>query len=264
VQELVTGFSLLEAPAVDQEGGVWFSDVLNGGVHRWTPGGVQTVVPKRRGIGGLALHAEGGAVVTGRDVSHVKDGETRQLLAIDGVTGFNDLGIAPDGSVYVGSLRFMPFGGEPPVPGEIWRIGSDGATRQVAGGIDWANGIGFSPDGATAYASDYAHAKVLAFDVSEGGSLEEPRTFASIPAGSADGLAVDAQGRVWVAMGDGGGIARFDPHGTLDRVVDVPGDFVSSLCFGGDDMRDLYVTTMGTLFRGRSHIPGLPVLLATV
>jgi gluconolactonase len=263
VDELATGFSLLEAPAVDRDGAVYFSDALNGGVHRWTPEGVQVVVPKRRGVGGLALHVEGGVVVTGRDVSLVNDGETRQLLAIDGVTGFNDLGIAPDGSVYVGSLRFKPFAGETPVPGEIWRI-AGGATEQVAGGIDWANGIGFSADGATAYASDYAHGHVLAFDVGDGGSLGNPRMFATSPSGSADGLAVDAEGGVWVALGEAGGIARFDPGGKLDQVVDVPADFVSSLCFGGPDMRDLYVTTAGTLFRGRSDVPGLPVPPAMV
>ena len=83
--------------------------------------------------------------------------------------------------------------------------------------------------------------------------------FARSPAGSADGLAVDENGGVWVAMGEGGAIARFEPDGSLDRTFDVPADFVSSLCFGGDDMRDVYVTTVGALLHGRSDVPGLPV-----
>jgi sugar lactone lactonase YvrE len=72
-----------------------------------------------------------------------------------------------------------------------------------------------------------------------------------------------------VAMGEGGGIARFEPDGALREVVDVPASFVTSLCFGGEDMRDLYVTGVaddggGSLFRGRAEVPGLTVPPAAV
>ena len=254
-EELASGYSLLEAPVWDGSG-VYFSDVLQGGVRRWSPDrGVEDVLPKRRGIGGMCLHADGGLVVSGRDVLHVQGGEQRVLLAgMDGVTGFNDLAADSDGRVYVGALRFKPFAGETHKPGQVWRI--DGAGAAVAlEGIDWPNGVGFSPDGSTMYACDYAHGTVLAGD----GSV-----FARSPAGLADGLAVDETGGVWVATGEGGAIARFEPDGSLDRTVDVPADFVSSLCFGGDDMRDVYVTTMGALLHGRSDVPGLPVSPATI
>jgi sugar lactone lactonase YvrE len=117
------------------------------------------------------------------------------------------------------------------------------------------------------YASDYAHEHVLAWDVSEDGALSGRRVFARAPAGSCDGLAVDEQGAVLVALGEAGGIGRFGPDGELDRVIDVPASFVSSLCFGGDDMRDIYVTAVadsGSLFRGRADVPGLPVAAATI
>ena len=91
MEELASGFSLLEGPTVNREGHVYFSDVLGGGVYRWSPDGVQQVVPKRRGVGGIVLHEDGGLIVTGRDVLHVRDGESRTVLALDGVTGFNDL-----------------------------------------------------------------------------------------------------------------------------------------------------------------------------
>ncbi|MGP0100330.1 MAG: SMP-30/gluconolactonase/LRE family protein [Solirubrobacteraceae bacterium] len=88
------------------------------------------------------------------------------------------------------------------------------------------------------------------------------------PRGSADGLAVDCDGGVWVALGEGGGVARFLPDGGLDDVVDLPASFVSSLSFGGSDMRDVLITTAdnhvrpelgGTLLRARSAIPGVEV-----
>jgi D-xylonolactonase len=265
MEELASGYGLLEGPMVDLAGGVYFSDVLGGGVYRWSPEGVEQIVPKRRGVGGIVLHEDGGLVVTGRDVAHIRDGHTRVLLDIDGVTGFNDLGSAPDGSVYVGSLRFMPFKAEQPVPGEIWRIPPRGDAAPVAGGVLWANGIGFSPDGAIAYGSDYARRCVLAWDVAADGSLAAPRVFAQMAAGSADGLAVDTQGGVWVATGEAGNVLRFRADGSLDRQLDVPGPFVSSLCFGGADMRDVFITTGdGKLLRGRSPVPGLPLSAARV
>jgi len=249
------GYGLLEAPVWDGAGGVYFSDVLQGGVRRWSDGGVEDVLPKRRGIGGMCLHADGGLVVSGRDVIHVRGEEQRTLLGdLEGVTGFNDLGTDGEGRVYVGALRFKPFAGESPTPGQVWRIDSEGAADPVLEEIDWPNGIGFSPDGGTMYACDYAHGAVLTAD----------GVFARSPAGSTDGLAVDEQGGVWVAMGDGGAIARFEHDGSLDRTVEIPAEFVSSLCFGGDDMRDVYVTTMGALLHGRSDVPGLPVPPATV
>ena len=256
MEALATGYGLLEAPCVDDEGGVFFSDVLGGGVHRWSAdGGVETVIPKRRGIGGMCLHAEGGLVVSGRDVVHVREGESRQLFALDEVAGFNDLTAGPDGAVYVGALRFMPFAGEPPVPGEIWRIGPE--PEELFGGIDWPNGLGFSPDGETLYACDFASGDVIAYD-------GETHVFARSPSGQADGLAVDEEGGVWVATGEGREIARFSPSGDLAHVVEVPADFVSSLCFGGEDVRDLYITTIGTLFRTRADVSGLPLPAARV
>jgi sugar lactone lactonase YvrE len=258
MEELASGFSLLEGPTINSEGDVYFSDVIQGGVYRWSPEGVEQVVPKRRGVGGIALHEDGGVLLTGRDLLHVRDSESRTLLALDGVTGFNDLAVAPDGSVYVGALRFNPFAGDAPVPGEIWRIAAEADPEPVAGGMLWANGIGFSPDGATAYGSDYARSCVLAWDRAADGSLSSPRVFAEMPTGSADGLAVDEEGGVWVATGAAGNVVRFAPEGSLDRTLDVPATFVSSLCFGGDDLRDMYITTGdGKLLRGRSDVPGL-------
>jgi gluconolactonase len=265
MEELASGHGLLEGPTVDLAGRVYFSDVIGGGVFRWSRAGVEQVVPKRRGVGGIVLHEDSGLIVTGRDVLHIREGESRTLLAVDGVTGFNDLATAPGGSIYVGALRFMPFAGEAPVPGEIWRIPVDGEPSPVAGGVLWANGIGFSPDGAIAYGSDYARRCVLAWDVAADGSLTSPRTFAEMPAGSADGMAVDSESGVWVATGEAATVVRFTAGGSLDRKLDVPAPFVSSLCFGGEDMRDLFVTTGdGRLLRGRSPVPGLPLTPARV
>jgi gluconolactonase len=224
------------------------------------------LLERRRGIGGMVTDSGGGLVVAGRDLVRLKDGETRTLLEVDGAMGFNDLGTDSHGRVYAGVLRFHPFKGEQPVPGGLWALGGDlPEPREVTREIDWANGIGFSPEGDTLYASDYAHSHVLAWDVAGDGSLSNRRVFAAAPAGSCDGLAMDEEGAVLVALGEGG-MARFRPDGTLDRTIEVPADFVTSLCFGGEDMRDLYITGVvggsGSLLRGRADVPGLPVASA--
>jgi sugar lactone lactonase YvrE len=272
-ETLASGYGLAEAPCWESDrGSLLFSDVFGGGVHRWSAGeAVATVVPKRRGIGGMALHADGGVVVSGRDVVHVRNGETRTLLAHEGVTGFNDLATDVSGRVYVGTLRYNLFAGEAPAPGELWRIDAAGEATELFGDLEWANGIGFSPDGATIYACDYARGTVIAHDLDDGRAVDR-RELVKSPSGSVDGLAVDQEGCLWVALAEGGGVGRFRPDGALEDVLDVPASFVSSLCFGGPDMCDLYITTSGSteepaagaVLRTSVNVPGLPVMPAIV
>src|SRR5215216_83241 len=124
VETLASGYGLVEGPTVDGDGNLYFSDVLGGGVYRRDPDGeITTVVPKRRGVGGIVLHADGGIVVSGRDICHVRDGVSRILFALEGTLGWNDITADGKGRVYAGTIRSDPFseGGERE-PGELWRI----------------------------------------------------------------------------------------------------------------------------------------------
>ena len=263
---LMKPHGLLEGPSFGRDGEVVYSDVIAGGVWGCARGGVpREILPRRRGVGGILAHADGGWVIRGRSVLHVlPDGEQREILSGDGVRGYNDLGATPDGDLLAGVLLYRPMAGEEPRPGRLLRVGRDGAERVLDGSVLWPNGIGVSPDGATIYLSDYARGIVLALPARGG----EAREFASAPRGSVDGLAVDAEGAVWVALGEGGAVARFLPDGIRDEVIEMPATFVSSLSFGGADMCDVLISTAdnmiepelgGTLFRARSEVPGLAV-----
>jgi gluconolactonase len=265
-ETLCFGYGLVEGPRACADGSVVFSDALGGGVYRWRDGAVETVVPKRRGIGGIVLHEGGGLVVTGRDVVHVRDGATRVLFAADGAA-FNDLTTDRAGRVYVGSLRSPALEDGPDrVPGECWRLDAAGSAVRLYDDVAFANGIGFSPDERVLYHSNYSRREVLAHDVDADGRATGRRVFATVPRGNPDGLAVDEAGCVWVALGGGGALARLTPAGAVDRVLEVPSPFVAGCCFGGADRRDLYVATMGnaedaarggTLFRTRVDVAGL-------
>lgn len=277
MQEVATGFGLIEGPVWDAARGLYFSDVRDGGIRLLDRADqVSLAVPKRRGVGGMALHAAGGLVFGGRDIawSGLDGGEGRTLLAgaAAGGFGFNDLTTDAAGRIYVGSLGFAVFGGGEPKPGALHLIDLDGAARQVSDGILLTNGLGVSPDGRRLYHADTHSHLVRVYDVAADGSLSPWRRFAPFE-GGADGLKVAADGSVWVADARGGRVAVFGPDGDWRRDIAVPLPMVTSLCFGGDDLMDLYVVTgsdggptaaCGTVFRTRADVPGLPLAPARV
>lgn len=280
MQEVATGYGLIEGPVWDGAKGLYFSDVLNGGVFLLDlKDQVTQVVPKRKGIGGMALHAAGGLVLGGRDIvfAGLSGQEGRTLLTKDvtpDAIGFNDLTTDKAGRIYVGSLAYVVFGGGEPKPGHLHVIDLDGSVRTISDGIMLTNGLGFSPDGTKLYHSDARGDMVRVYDVKPDGSVGPYRKFCTLgPDGVADGLKVAADGSVWVADAHGGRVAVFNPDGSHMKDVAVPLPMVTSLCFGGADGRDLYVVTgsrggptenCGTVFRGRADVAGATLYPARV
>jgi len=264
---LAVGFGLAEGPVVDQGGDLWVSDAMRGGVHRVGPGEPATYVPGRRGVGGLVRHVSGALLAAGPDVAVVDERGAHAVLTEPSAAGFNDLGAGPAGELLAGELHYRPFRGEPPVPGRVAIVDIDGRGRRFEGTVTWPNGIAVSATG-WVYVADFAAGVVLRARWSEiGNPVLEP--WWSSPSGQADGLAVDEEGCVVVALGAGAGLARVRPDGTTDTIRAVPAGFVSSVCFAGDDRRDLVVTTGGDptrrdaaggrVLRVAVDVPGLPV-----
>jgi sugar lactone lactonase YvrE len=257
---------LLEGPRFGSGGEIVYSDVLAGGVWACSEDGVvRELLAKRRGVGGIVAHADGGWVISGRTVLHLgSDSSQRELLRDQSACGYNDLGATARGELLAGVLRYRPLAREPPRPGQLVRLGVDGELRVLSEEVVWPNGIGASPDADTIYISDYARGCVLAVPA-DGGAARE---FCRVPRGSPDGLALDAEGGVWVALGEAGAVARFLPSGELDELTSLPARFVSSVAFGGEDSRDVLISTAdnelqpelgGTLLRARSELPGVSV-----
>ena len=154
--------------------------------------------------------------------------------------------------------------------GSLYRTAPDGSVIRVLDGLSIANGPAFNDDGSTMFLADSAIGVIDRFDVDpETGSLRRRARFVDIPRseGSPDGMTVDAEGGLWVAIWGGGEVRRYDRDGVLDRVVTVPARQPTSVCLGGSDGCDLYITSAfvgltrprradGRLFVTRAPYPG--------
>jgi sugar lactone lactonase YvrE len=229
METLAFGYGLIEGPTVDGDGNLYFSDALGGGVFRRDPDGeITTVVPKRRGVGGIVLHADGGIVVSGRDIVHVRDGQNRTLLNVDDLLGWNDICADSGGRVYAGSIRFVVFDPDAqPIPGELWRVEAEGDGTILYRDVLHANGVVVSPGERTIYHSDTRRNVILVHSLTEAGAAVDRKAF-HFPPGAPDGMALDAQGLLWVASARAGCVARLTPEGEIDRVLEVPAQTVGA------------------------------------
>jgi sugar lactone lactonase YvrE len=285
METLASGFGLLEGPVWDPGRGFLFTDAEKGGAYCLDMNGqISTVFEHRRGIGGMVRHVGGGVVISGRNVAYKGPAAAPTVVLLDkepakGIVGFNDMTTDRHGRIYVGALGFLPtetelagIGGDT-TPAPLFVIDLDGSIRQLHPKIKLTNGMGFSPDGTRLYHADSGDRIVYVYDVETDGSVNNRRPFASVSEGLPDGLAVSADGAVWVAVAHGGQVLIFAPDGSRQRRIDFPLPMVTSLCFGGDDLRDVYVVSgsdgsgrvdAGTIYRMRSDVPGLPQFPAQV
>lgn len=145
----------------------------------------------------------------------------------------------------------------------------DGSMHIVSDGLVLTNGLAFSPDGRALYHCDALAGLIRVYDVNTDGTVNHWRTFATLGStGVPDGMKVASDGSVWVADARGGRIAVFDSSGILRQNIPVPLPMVTSVCFGGADLRDLYIVTgsrggphdnCGSIYRIRVDLEGLAV-----
>ena len=278
-EAIVTGYGLIEGPVWVPNRGLLFSDVLNGGVFCLNRSdAVEPLIAHRRGIGGMALH-ENGLIVSGRNIAlkDFDDSFTQVLLDRDldkQNVGYNDLTTDSVGRIYAGSLGSAVFDqNATPRAGQLFLIDLDGSSRVVAEDVLLTNGLGFSPDGKNLYHSDSRRQAIFSYDVFDDGSLGSKSHFADTKKGSPDGLALSSDGRIWVAEAGGSAVVVFDSMGNTVDTIEVPLPMVTSVCFGGDDLCDLYIVTgsdgtgennRGSIFRCSIDTPGLPIPVAHV
>jgi D-xylonolactonase len=263
---------------------LYWVDIPQGRVFRFDPAAKEVeICYEGEAVSGLTVQEDGslllflqrGAVASWRNgklkfiINQIPDKRAH---------GFNDMIADPMGRVFWGSLPANEYVKERYCG--LYRIDPDGSITCVAEDIGLSNGLGFAPGCKQIYYTDTILRRIYLFDYDQmTGNLANRRVFVETGAddGDPDGMTVDAQGYVWAALWGSHSVVRYTPQGIEERRIQFPAKKISSVCFGGEDFTDLYVTSAiagpwgvdesdaaGALFRVNPGIPGIPEFFSRI
>ncbi len=224
-------------------------DIMRGRVHLFDPAtGVRRTIEVGQPVGTVVPRRRGGLMVAVRDGFAELDPDTGALRFVAHVEldkpgqRMNDGACDAAGRFWAGTMCMQ----ERPGLGSLYRLDPDGSTHTMLTGVGISNGIDWSLDGSRMYYVDSLAQRIDAFDFdAAAGSIANRRTFAAIdPAdGTPDGLTVDAEGVVWLALWGGSCVHRYLPDGTLDGILPLPVTHPTTCAFGGPALDELYITS---------------------
>ncbi|MBW3536952.1 MAG: SMP-30/gluconolactonase/LRE family protein [Actinobacteria bacterium] len=280
-QVTAAGAVLGEGPVWDDRYEVlWWVDITGRRLHRFD---VATGVDESRElpveVGAVVPRTAGGLVFAQPDGFAAFDwtgGPGEHFAAVeakDRSTRMNDGKCDARGRFWAGTMAYDFAQGA----GALYCLEADRTVRKALGDVTISNGLAWSSDASTMFYIDSAEATVDAFDFDiEAGTLAKRRSIVRVPEpdGIPDGMAIDSEGYLWVALFGGGAVHRYSSDGRLDTVLTVPAPQVTSCAFAGPDLADLYITTAahgyteaeradypvaGALFRCRPGVAGAAV-----
>jgi sugar lactone lactonase YvrE len=246
---LHTRSHLGESPIWDgQDQRLWWIDIYRPTLNSFDPAsGRNRAIALDQSIHAFALRRRGGVVASLQ----------RGLGFVDPVSGLAEvfadpLGQAPvrfndgkcdrHGRFWTGSMAtdwVTPLGA-------LYRLDPDRAVTPVDRGFRLANGLGWSPDGTKMYFTDFGRGTIFVYDFdADAGTVANRRPLIVLPEaeGRPDGMMVDAEGNLWVALWDGWALARYDRSGRRIARIPLPVQRPTSCAFGGPDLSTLYVTS---------------------
>lgn len=230
---------------------LYWVDINNFELHRFDPAtGQNDTLKFDEEIGCFALRPNEGFVLGMRSGFYVLDGwSTERRFLCDPEAEltsnrFNDGRCDAKGRFLAGSV-YPPkdHGGA-----NFWSLGTDLKATKIADDLLTANGAAFSPDSKTFYFSNTPEHVIYQCDYDvETGAVTNQRVFHQFPFGNGrpDGAAVDAEGCYWTALYEGGRIARLSPEGDILEEIDVPAKCPTMVAFGGEDLKTLFITSVG-------------------
>ena len=278
---------VVDAHAVLGEGPIWnpvterlvWVDIMRSEVHEFDPiTNIDSVIQIGRHVGTVVPRQCGGLVCAVDDgfVAVDEDGRVTRLAHVEEdipTNRMNDGKCDSSGRLWAGT---MPYDTVSPGVGALYRLDPDLSVHTMLRGITVSNGISWSLDDTLMYYIDSPtrHVDVFDFDA-DLGTISNRRVLIDMTGeiGVPDGMTVDAEGYLWVAIAGGGQVRRYSPDGHRDRVIKFPASLTSACAFGGPHLTDLYVTSIslslsshdlekqphaGGLFRTRPGPRGLP------
>lgn len=263
--------TLGEGPVWDaRDQSLYWVDIPESRVHQIAADGSLSSWDTGQPVGTVVPRASGGLAVAVRDGFMALDPVSGTLTTLAEVerdrpeNRMNDGACDRAGRFYAGTMA----DDESPGAGALYRLDPDLSVTRLVTGVGTSNGIGWSPDERLMYYIDSQVNRVDVFDYDPAtGEIAGRRPFAAVGGGGVvpDGLTVDADGGVWVAVWGGYAVLRHDPGGQLLETLELPAARVTSCVFGGPDLDRLYITTAagpgesaGALFVCEPGVTGQP------
>ena len=257
-EKLAGGFRFTEGPAADAQGNVFFTDIPNNRIHRWSPDGkLSTFRENSGGANGLYFDDEGHLLAC--------EGGGRRLVSINSkgqvtvlaeryqdkrFNSLNDLWIDPEGGVYFTDPRYgnrdgMVMDGE-----HVYYLSPDRKKLiRVIDDMVRPNGLIGTPDGKTLYVTDPGDRKTFVYKINTDGSLSNKKLFA--PEGS-DGMTIDNEGNIYLTAGV---VAVYNKDGRKIEEIQIP-ERPANVTFGGKDGKTLFVTARTSFYSIRMRVRG--------
>lgn len=265
VEKLADGFSFTEGPAVDKKGNVYFTDQPNDRILKWSTDGKLSAFLDGSGRANGLYFDKNGNLLSCSDMDNEiwsidMEGKHRVLVTdFKGkkLNGPNDLWVHPKGGIYFTDPLYkrdywtrnpeMQQEGEyvyylSPDRKDIIRVDTD---------IEKPNGIIGTPDGKLLYVADIQANKTYVYNIMSDGTLSDKRQFA--PLGS-DGMTIDSEGNVYLT---GRGVTVFNRKGEQIQHIPVEAGWTANVCFGGKDMKTLFITASQYLYGLRTNVKGV-------
>lgn len=227
---------------------LWFVDIKGGAVHRHVP---ETGENEHFAVGGkpsFIMPADDGSMLVGSEHSiyrfgNGKLGEPLAVIDMPACNRTNDATVDPAGRLWLGTMDDS----EAQQTGALYCL-DRGALHTMSARVIVTNGPAITVDGRTLYFVDSVERRIWRFEIGEGLTLSGPELFLLLGEadGHPDGVVLDSEDCLWVALWDGWGVRRYAPDGTLLLQVDLPCARVTKLAFGGADLRTAFVTTART------------------
>ncbi len=265
VQRLADGFAFTEGPAVDKKGNVYFTDQPNDRILVWTVDGELKTFHENTGRANGLYFDKNGNLLSCSDMdnelwSFDTDGNHTVLLSDyrgRKLNGPNDLWVHPDGGIYFTDPLYKRsyWTRDPAMQQDGQHVYYLSPDRKVLIPVDveleQPNGIIGSPDGKLLYVADIKAGKTYRYDIMDDGTLKNKKLFTKM---GSDGMTMDERGNIYLT---GKGVTVFNPSGEQIEYIPVEANWTANVCFGGKDMKTLFITASEYLYSLRMNVRGV-------
>ena len=246
-ESVLDGLVFAEAPRW-HDGTLFVTDIFGGAVWRADTASVVVETPRPSGTGWLpdgrmlvvsmqeraVLVRDGTELAPYADLSSVASGDC------------NDMLVHPSGHAYVGNFGYDYAGGEERRAATLALVSTDGSVSEAAGDVWFPNGMALADDGVTLLLAETPAQRITAFAIADDGSLHDRRVWADLGEARPDGIAIDAEGGLWVASPGTRELFRVLEGGRITDRLDPPQGSAQACALGGEDGRTLFVCSTPT------------------